>query len=149
MNTAEAVFDGDIRVLIISDVRLYREGLASLLRERPHFTIMGATDVVDTINRTSALADVVIIEIGQAGRAKSQSSRRRRARSARDIESHGGRARCETRAAWPEHGQLLTGNLADYLIPTSTDFPRIRAIALENHPSPSNRSGSRAPARAR
>jgi aerobic carbon-monoxide dehydrogenase large subunit len=35
----------------------------------------------------------------------------------------------------------LTGNLADYLIPTVTDFPRIRAIALENYPSPSNPLG--------
>lgn len=39
------------------------------------------------------------------------------------------------------NGQLLTGNLADYLIPTATDFPRIRAVALENHPSPSNPLG--------
>ena len=39
------------------------------------------------------------------------------------------------------NGQLLTGSLADYLIPTATDFPRIRAIALENHPSPSNPLG--------
>jgi carbon-monoxide dehydrogenase large subunit len=39
------------------------------------------------------------------------------------------------------NGQLLTGNLADYLIPTATDFPTIRAIALENHPSPSNPLG--------
>src|SRR5947208_2892815 len=38
-------------------------------------------------------------------------------------------------------GQLLTGNLADYLIPTATDFPRIRAIALENHPAPGNPLG--------
>jgi carbon-monoxide dehydrogenase large subunit len=38
-------------------------------------------------------------------------------------------------------GQLLTGSLADYLIPTAPDFPRIRAIALENHPSPSNPLG--------
>jgi carbon-monoxide dehydrogenase large subunit len=36
---------------------------------------------------------------------------------------------------------LLAGNLADYLIPTTTDFPRIRAIALEDHPSPSNPLG--------
>src|SRR5262249_19875382 len=36
---------------------------------------------------------------------------------------------------------LLTGNLADYLIPTATAFPRLRAIALENHPSPSNPLG--------
>jgi xanthine dehydrogenase molybdopterin-binding subunit B len=39
------------------------------------------------------------------------------------------------------NGQLLTGNLADYLIPTVTDFPRIRAIAFENYPSPSNPLG--------
>ena len=39
------------------------------------------------------------------------------------------------------NGQLLTGTLADYLIPTATDFPKIRAIALENHPSPSNPLG--------
>ena len=38
------------------------------------------------------------------------------------------------------NGQLLTGNLGDYLIPT-TDFPTIRAIVLENHPSPSNPLG--------
>ena len=39
------------------------------------------------------------------------------------------------------NGQLLSGNLADYLIPTATDFPKIRAIALENHRSPSNPLG--------
>jgi aerobic carbon-monoxide dehydrogenase large subunit len=39
------------------------------------------------------------------------------------------------------NGQLLAGNLADYLIPTTTDFPKIRAIALENHRSPSNPLG--------
>jgi carbon-monoxide dehydrogenase large subunit len=36
---------------------------------------------------------------------------------------------------------LLTGSLADYLIPTATDFPAIRAIALEKHPSPSKPRG--------
>ena len=39
------------------------------------------------------------------------------------------------------NGQLLAGNLADYLIPTATDFPKIRAIALEHHRSPSNPLG--------
>ena len=37
--------------------------------------------------------------------------------------------------------QLLSGSLADCLIPTATDFPKIRAIALENHRSPSNPLG--------
>jgi aerobic carbon-monoxide dehydrogenase large subunit len=39
------------------------------------------------------------------------------------------------------NGQLLSGSLADYLIPTTTNFPTIRAIALQNHPSPSNPLG--------
>jgi aerobic carbon-monoxide dehydrogenase large subunit len=39
------------------------------------------------------------------------------------------------------NAQLLAGNLADYMIPTATDFPKIRAIALENHRSPSNPLG--------
>ena len=35
-------------------------------------------------------------------------------------------------------GQLLTGSLADYLLPTAGDFPVIRAIALELKPAPHN-----------
>jgi len=31
--------------------------------------------------------------------------------------------------------------LADYAIPTATDFPRIRAISLEHRPSPTNPLG--------
>src|ERR1700730_4289765 len=46
------------------------------------------------------------------------------------------------------NGQLLSGTLADYLIPTATDFPRIRAPS-KTIPRPATRSGSRAPARAR
>ncbi len=32
---------------------------------------------------------------------------------------------------YDENGQFLSGSLADYLLPTSTDFPNIRAIALD------------------
>jgi carbon-monoxide dehydrogenase large subunit len=39
------------------------------------------------------------------------------------------------------NGQLLAGSLADYAIPISTDFPRIRAISLEHRPSPNNPLG--------
>src|SRR6202035_5581505 len=39
------------------------------------------------------------------------------------------------------NGQLLAGSLADYLIPSATDFPMIRAFALQNHPSPSSPLG--------
>ena len=37
---------------------------------------------------------------------------------------------------YDEEGQLLTGSFADYLLPTATDFPQIRAVVLGLHPSP-------------
>ena len=40
-------------------------------------------------------------------------------------------------------GQLLTGSLADYLMPTMSDFPNIRAVALEVHRSPNNPLGAK------
>ena len=40
-------------------------------------------------------------------------------------------------------GQFLTGSLADYLVPTASDFPRIRAVLLESHPSPINPLGAK------
>jgi carbon-monoxide dehydrogenase large subunit len=44
---------------------------------------------------------------------------------------------------YDEDGQLLTGSLADYLLPTASDFPLIRAIALEERPSPNNPLGAK------
>jgi carbon-monoxide dehydrogenase large subunit len=44
---------------------------------------------------------------------------------------------------YDENGQLLTGTLADYLVPTMTDIPRIRAIALEEKPAPHNPLGAK------
>jgi len=44
---------------------------------------------------------------------------------------------------YDEEGQLLTGSLADYLMPTASDFPSIRAIALEQKPSPHNPLGAK------
>jgi len=44
---------------------------------------------------------------------------------------------------YDEEGQLLTGSLADYLLPTAGDFPRIRAIATDTHPSPINPLGAK------
>jgi carbon-monoxide dehydrogenase large subunit len=38
-------------------------------------------------------------------------------------------------------GQFLTGSLADYLLPTATDFPNVRCIVTEDHPSPINPLG--------
>jgi carbon-monoxide dehydrogenase large subunit len=45
--------------------------------------------------------------------------------------------------AYDENGQLLTGSLADYLIPTASDFPRIRGFVMESHPSPINPLGAK------
>jgi carbon-monoxide dehydrogenase large subunit len=44
---------------------------------------------------------------------------------------------------YDQDGQLLTGSFADYLMPTASDFPRIRAIALEEKPSPNNPLGAK------
>jgi carbon-monoxide dehydrogenase large subunit len=44
---------------------------------------------------------------------------------------------------YDQEGQLLTGSLADYLMPTASDFPRIRAVALEEKPSPHNPLGAK------
>jgi len=40
-------------------------------------------------------------------------------------------------------GQLLTGSLADYLLPTAGDFPVIRAVALELRRAPHNPLGAK------
>ena len=44
---------------------------------------------------------------------------------------------------YDDEGQLLSGSLADYLLPTAGDFPRIRAIVTETHPSPINPLGAK------
>jgi carbon-monoxide dehydrogenase large subunit len=44
---------------------------------------------------------------------------------------------------YDENGQFLTGSFADYLMPTASDFPRIRAVALEQKPSPLNPMGTK------
>ncbi len=41
------------------------------------------------------------------------------------------------------NGQILTGSLADYLMPTASDFPNIRSITLELKPSPNNPLGAK------
>jgi carbon-monoxide dehydrogenase large subunit len=44
---------------------------------------------------------------------------------------------------YDDHGQLLTGSLADYLVPTASDFPKIRGYVMESHPSPINPLGAK------
>jgi carbon-monoxide dehydrogenase large subunit len=44
---------------------------------------------------------------------------------------------------YDEQGQLLTGSLADYLLPTASDFPNLRAIVMDKHPSPINPLGAK------
>jgi carbon-monoxide dehydrogenase large subunit len=45
--------------------------------------------------------------------------------------------------AYDEQAQFLAGSLADYLVPTASDFPKIRAVMLEQHPSPINPLGAK------
>jgi carbon-monoxide dehydrogenase large subunit len=42
---------------------------------------------------------------------------------------------------YDEQGQLLTGSLADYLVPTATDFPNVRGVSFADKKSPSNPLG--------
>jgi carbon-monoxide dehydrogenase large subunit len=42
---------------------------------------------------------------------------------------------------YDEQGQFLTGTLADYLLPTASDFPNLRCFVVENYPSPINPLG--------
>ncbi len=42
---------------------------------------------------------------------------------------------------YDDEGQLLTGSFADYLLPTSSGLPEIKAIALEEYPSGLNPMG--------
>jgi len=42
---------------------------------------------------------------------------------------------------YDEDGQFLTGSLADYLLPTASDFPNLRCVVLEDFPSPINPLG--------
>jgi len=44
---------------------------------------------------------------------------------------------------YDQNGQLLVGSLADYMIPVATDYPRLRALSLEEHPSPNNPLGAK------
>jgi carbon-monoxide dehydrogenase large subunit len=44
---------------------------------------------------------------------------------------------------YDENGQLLSGSLADYLVPLATDFPNIRSKSLELHPSPNHPLGAK------
>ena len=44
---------------------------------------------------------------------------------------------------YDETGQLLSGTLADYALPTAADFPSIESITLEDSPSTSNPLGAK------
>jgi carbon-monoxide dehydrogenase large subunit len=45
--------------------------------------------------------------------------------------------------AYDESGQILVGSLADYMLPVATDYPSVRAVSLEQYPSPNNPLGAK------
>jgi aerobic carbon-monoxide dehydrogenase large subunit len=44
---------------------------------------------------------------------------------------------------YDEEGQMLSGSLADYLVPLASDFPNIRSTSLELRPSPNHPLGAK------
>jgi carbon-monoxide dehydrogenase large subunit len=44
---------------------------------------------------------------------------------------------------YDDQGQLLTGSFADYLLPTASDYPNIRAYSTGDYPSPFNPLGAK------
>jgi len=44
---------------------------------------------------------------------------------------------------YDENGQLLTGSFADYLLPTASDFPKIRSLTVDLKPCPNNPLGAK------
>lgn len=44
---------------------------------------------------------------------------------------------------YDEQGQLTTASFADYLLPTAPDFANLRAVVLQEHPSPNNPLGAK------
>jgi carbon-monoxide dehydrogenase large subunit len=44
---------------------------------------------------------------------------------------------------YDDQGQLLTGSLMDYAMPRADNFPSLRTVVLEEHPSPNNPLGAK------
>ncbi|MEH2482302.1 carbon-monoxide dehydrogenase large subunit [Nitrobacteraceae bacterium AZCC 2146] len=44
---------------------------------------------------------------------------------------------------YDENGQMLSGSLADYLVPLATDYPNIRSTSIELRPSPNHPLGAK------
>ena len=44
---------------------------------------------------------------------------------------------------YDEHGQMTSGSFADYLLPTSTDFPNVEGYSADHAPSPLNPLGAK------
>jgi two-component system nitrate/nitrite response regulator NarL len=60
-----------IRVFIVSDVRLHREGLAALLRECPSIEVLGVMSAQETQNAPPALAtDVALLDLLPPGNSE-------------------------------------------------------------------------------
>jgi aerobic carbon-monoxide dehydrogenase large subunit len=50
---------------------------------------------------------------------------------------------CLEHLQYDDDGQFLTGSLADYLLPTASDFPNLRCVITEDYPCPNNPLGAK------
>jgi DNA-binding NarL/FixJ family response regulator len=83
-----------IRVCIVSNVRLHREGLATLLRECPSIEVLGAISAQETQNAPPAAAtDVAPVDLLPPGDSEIVRALRKIRAEMRIVERHGHRHR--------------------------------------------------------
>ena len=108
-----------------------------------------ATSAPTATARTPPMSRSIPAPASRAARLRGRRGRRPHHQSAdaarpdrrRDRAGTGRRAPRTSRLR--RDGQFLTGSLADYLMPTASDFPVIRAHALEEKPAPHNPLGAK------
>lgn len=129
---------GGLTLAEISDAKLAADGTFASHKRTYSYGSHAAHVAVDLSTGHVAVLDYVAVE--DVGRIINPETLHGQAMGA-IVQGLGG-----TFLEWlqyDENGQLLTGSLADYLMPTATDFPHIRAVTLEEKPSPNNPLGAK------
>jgi carbon-monoxide dehydrogenase large subunit len=134
-----ATFDG--RTIAITDLAeedLSAEGTFSSLHRTYAYGAAAAHVAVDPRSGRVEVIDYVTVE--DVGRINNPLTAKGQAIGAA-VQGLGGTLM--EHLQYDEQGQFLSASLADYTMPTATDFPSVRAVELENSPSPRNPLGAK------